>query len=311
MSTATNNSRRIQANSPFLLENEALYQNWRTQKLEAFEKALPLRCIEITDPLNICSNEKQALLSSLNSTNTAIYSINKNRPVDKAILKAMATQLGVVDQDNNLCADEDGITSLSVSKSGPNTAYIPYTNKALSWHTDGYYNTKIEQIQAILMHCVTPAATGGENAFLDHELLYLTLRDKDPALIKALMDPEAMGIPANTTGGSEIRAAVTGPVFSVNSEGVLHMRYSARQRNINWRDNAATKDACEQITAFLASDSPYIFRYRLAGNEGVISQNVLHNRTAFEDIENGAAISARRLLYRIRFFKRFSFESDE
>ena len=42
------------------------------------------------------------------------------------------------------------------------------------------------------------AATGGENALLDHEIAYLLLRDADPRYVAALMQPDAMTIPART-----------------------------------------------------------------------------------------------------------------
>jgi alpha-ketoglutarate-dependent taurine dioxygenase len=77
------------------------------------------------------------------------------------------------------------------------------------------------------------------------------------------------------------------------------MRYSARTRNIEWAENGPIKEATDFITEFLASDSPYIFKYRLQQNEGVISNNVLHNRTAFKNDEQH-----NRLLYRARFYER-------
>ena len=75
--------------------------------------------------------------------------------------------------------------------------YIPYTNKALSWHTDGYYNVLDKQIFGIIMHCVRPAAEGGVNSLLNPENVYIALRDENPAYIEALMHPEAMTIPDN------------------------------------------------------------------------------------------------------------------
>ena len=81
------------------------------------------------------------------------------------------------------------------------------------------------------------------------------------------------------------------------------MRYSARTRNIVWRDDAITREAVACINDFLASDSPYIFRYRLEANEGIVSNNVLHNRSAFNDTEG-----SQRQLYRIRFFRRFNLD---
>ena len=51
--------------------------------------------------------------------------------------------------DANLRSDEDSISSLEVREQNGNQ-YIPYTNKALSWHTDGYYNPLDKQIFGII-----------------------------------------------------------------------------------------------------------------------------------------------------------------
>jgi hypothetical protein len=102
--------------------------------------------------------------------------------------------------------------------------------------------------------------------------------------------------------GVEIRGALTGPVFSVDpDDGTLHMRYTARTRSIEWRDDPVTRAARDCIRDFLASDSPWILRYRLQPGEGFISNNALHDRTAFED---DPAAGQSRLLYRARYYDR-------
>jgi hypothetical protein len=172
----------------------------------------------------------------------------------------------------------------------------------LQWHTDGYYNTPEQQVRAVILHCVRPAAKGGENLLLDVELLYIALRDYEPALIAALQHLEALTIPANRQGGRELRPARSGPVFSSEpvsdpGSGTLHMRYSARQRNIIWRDDPDTRRAVMVITEMLAGDHPGKLRVRLAPGEGLISNNALHNRSGF-DGDRG------RLLYRARYYRR-------
>ena len=79
------------------------------------------------------------------------------------------------------------------------------------------------------------------------------------------------------------------------------MRYSARTRNITWRDDSVTTRAIERIKDILASNSPYLFRYQLQANEGVISNNVLHNRSGFQDEGE-----TKRLLYRARYYDRIT-----
>ena len=110
-----------------------------------------------------------------------------------------------------------------------------------------------------------------------------------------------MVIPPNQEDGEQIRGETVGPVYSLDAKGNLHMRYSARTRNISWRDDAITQEAVNAITEFLNGNSPFIFRYRLNANEGIISNNVLHNRTAFEDDAQN-----KRLLYRARYFDRIA-----
>lgn len=285
------------ATGPFSLADTAAYSAWRARKLAAAPRDPAELMVEIADPRNLSEDEYSRLLRHLRDCNMVFYR-RRGPAIDKTDLRALGRQLGLERLDANICADEDSITSLQVVNSGRHAGYIPYTNRRLSWHTDGYYNVPEQQIRAILMHCVCPAAQGGENAYLDHEMLYMLLRDRDPDLISALMHPRAMIIPPNVEEGGEIRGEAVGPVFSLDTQGNLHMRYSARTRNIIWRDDAKTLEAVAVIGEILQSASPYILRYTLQANEGVISNNVLHNRSAFTDDDN------QRLLYRARYYDR-------
>jgi hypothetical protein len=113
------------------------------------------------------------------------------------------------------------------------------------------------------------------------------------------MHPEAMTIPPNVEAGTEIRGACVGPVFSVDAlTGSLHMRYSARKRNIDWRDDELTREAADLITEILDIDD-LAYTYRLKAGEGVICNNVLHRRSGFNDSRN-----EKRLMYRARYYDR-------
>jgi hypothetical protein len=136
---------------------------------------------------------------------------------------------------------------------------------------------------------------------MDHEMLYLLLRDENPLYIKALMQTDVMTIPANIENGVEIRPEQTGPVFSIDElTGHLHMRYTARTRSIEWKQDPVTLAAVEAMEEILASDSPYIFRHRLSAGQGLICNNILHTRTAFEDVEGCEG----RLVFRARYYDR-------
>ena len=99
---------------------------------------------------------------------------------DKAPVRQLGQQLGLERLDDNLCSDDDSITSLKVVGKSREGEYIPYTNKRLNWHTDGYYNRPDRQIRGVILHCVQPAAAGGESALMDHEIAYIQLRDENP-----------------------------------------------------------------------------------------------------------------------------------
>ncbi|MBI3547000.1 MAG: TauD/TfdA family dioxygenase [Gammaproteobacteria bacterium] len=291
------------SDNPFLPQNETAYRRWREHKLDAYPTAPAAFTVKIKDPRALTSAEAQAISQACRKTNMAIY-VSPLRQEDKAIPRRLGEQLGLQRLDSNLLADDDGITSLQTAAEKSQRGYIPYSNKRLLWHTDGYYNKPEAHIRAFILHCVSPAADGGENSLLDHEIAYLLLRDANPDFIRALMAPDAMTIPANTETGAQTRAAVTGPVFSIDArDGSLHMRYTARTRSIEWKQDSLTLQAVRFIENLLAGDSAYVFRQRMAAGQGLVCNNVLHNRTAFsDDVDKGIA----RLVYRARYYDRIA-----
>ena len=293
--------------SPFSLlpEAESAYQQWRAWKLSVYPKKASELLVSINSPFDLTQKEHAQLSKCFLRANMAIYTINIESDFkDKNIVQKMGQDFGLNRLDDNLGADDDKITSLQVIEGGRKQGYIPYSNLKLSWHTDGYYNFPHQQIRGVILHCANSAAEGGENALLDHEMMYIHLRDEDPAYISALMKPEVLTIPPNIENGIEIRGAQTGPVFSVDEKsGALHMRYSARKRNIIWTDDDITTKAVNAIDNFLASDSPWILRHRLEPGQGLICNNVLHNRTSFKNNEEGGQ---QRLIYRGRYYDRLA-----
>jgi len=188
----------------FSLDDEKAYAHWRDEKLRNYPIDAADLLVEIENPLALSVTEKKAITERIQKTNMAIYQLQhpNGDPADKSQVKKLGEQLGLYRLDSNLCADNDSISSLKVSPSERPHTYIPYTNRPISWHTDGYYNTPDQQIQAMLLHCVSPAARGGDNALLDPEIAYIHLRDNNPDYIYALMHPQAMTIPANEEQGA-------------------------------------------------------------------------------------------------------------
>ncbi|MCK5523389.1 MAG: TauD/TfdA family dioxygenase [Thiomargarita sp.] len=289
-------------NNPFLLDNESAYQTWRARKLENYPSDLPNLIVEVNDPRQLSRAEHEAILARCRVANMAIYA-SAIKDEDKTIIHELGKQFNLTQLNSNMCADDDGVTSLTVANGGKRQTYIPYTNRPIHWHTDGYYNSLETQIHALLLHCVHNAKEGGENALLDHEIAYIWLRDENPEYIHALMQPDAMCIPANIVNGEELRPVHCGPVFSVMPDGHLHTRYTKRTRSINWKEDKTTQEAVKFLESQLDGDSAYIFRGTLQPGQGLISNNVLHDRTGFTD---SAESSEHRLLYRARYYQRIA-----
>ncbi|MBK5967449.1 MULTISPECIES: TauD/TfdA family dioxygenase [Thiorhodovibrio] len=286
--------------STFDLDHDSAYARWREEKLSRAPRDLGALVVEIKDPRQLSAAEHQALLERCQQANMAIYASRAGDDPSKDIPVAMGRAFGLHSLDHNRGADDDAITALTVQEDARHRDFIPYSNRPIAWHTDGYYNTADKQIRALLLHCVQPALEGGENALLDHEILYILIRDRNPAHIRALMQSDCMTIPAHTQDGQVLRPDRTGPVFSVAADGRLHMRFTQRSRNIRWREDSATKAAVDCLNELLGSPSPWHFHGRLKSGWGLVSNNVLHTRSGFGDGDQP------RLLYRARYYERIS-----
>ena len=285
---------------PFDLNNKTAYQRWREHKLERAPTSIEELIVEVNDPLNLSANEHAALLQQCQRSNIAIYAARQHS-ADKNIARKIGTQFGLANLDANWLAGEDGISEIKVSNDNDASrmAYIPYTNRPIKWHTDGYYNAPERRIRGMLLHCVRSAAVGGENRLMDHEMLYLMIRDENPDFIRALCAEDVMTIPARADDDGVARAEQGGPVFSVDENGKLHMRYTARTRSIVWKQDELSRAAVASLEQYLAAESPYIYTARLESGMGLLCNNVLHDRSGFED--NPAS---PRLLYRARYYDR-------
>ena len=284
----------------YLLKEKHSYEEWRAQKLYKYPNDVQQLIIELNNPIKLMDKELLDIKSSCLKANIAIYRCTENEQNDRNILISIAQQLGLHQLDANVCAEEDRI-SVITDKGKQATPYIPYTNHPLNWHTDGYYNAHQQRIHSFMMHCVQPAKSGGENMYLDPEIAYILLRDQNPDYITALMQDDVMMIPANTLNAKQIRPAQSGPVFYIDDTSqALCMRYTARKRSIVWKQDKVVQHALAFLQDVL-QDSPYIFHYSLKAGEGVICNNVLHNRSAFDDYEDE---NKKRMLFRGRFYNR-------
>ncbi|MEW6648220.1 MAG: TauD/TfdA family dioxygenase [Pseudomonadota bacterium] len=295
-------SSEVPPGSPFDLNDVAAYQRWRDAKLADYPQRAEQLIVEVRDPRALSDGEFAALQQRLQKTNMVIYAAATGDDPDKAIPRELGRRFGLLHLDSNYLADDDGITSLTVNPEGEHPNYIPYTNKPIKWHTDGYYNTAAKQIRGLILHCVHAAGAGGDNGLIDPEIAYILLRDENPDFIRVLMRGDVMTIPPGKDGEGGERDAASGPVFSYDAASdSLHMRYTARKRNIEWSQDSMTQDTVAFLEQLLDSaNMPYRFRTRLEPGMGLLCNNVLHDRSGFTDPAEGE----RRLLYRARYFDR-------
>lgn len=290
---------RVGARSPFRLDDERAWRDWRARKLERYPASLADLVVEVADPRALAPAEQAAIAERCRCANMAIYA-SPHQGADKDIPRALAAQFGLARLDRNWLADDDGISRVTVSGDAGRGDFIPYTNRPIRWHTDGYYNPPERTIRAMVLHCVAKAAEGGENALMDPEIAYLRLRDEDPALVRALMRPDAMTIPERTDDDGVARPAQAGPVFSVDpATGHLHMRYTARTRSIEWHADPEVRAAVAALERLLATPSHWIHRLTLEPGMGILCNNVLHDRSAFTDDADRP-----RLIFRARYHDR-------
>ena len=297
-----------------ILNNADYYKCWRDEKLKNACTNLDGCLVEISHPFTLSVLEKSKISALCSQHNFALYKIkniqhapqsvqmDKSGQSEQNAYFARSTiminkQLGLKSYDKHLFAKSNGLAYISCSKDGEN--FIPYTNKSLNWHTDGYYNAPSKRIRSFSLFCASKADTGGENYWIDHELVYILLREENPNFTEALTHRSAMSIPKHQVGEKIKRPAARGSVFFIDEQtGKLMMRYTRRGRHVIWADipflNAA-KIALEKI---LDSNTPYHFRYLMQQGEGFLCNNILHGRSAF--LENK---TTQRLILRGRYFE--------
>ena len=288
------------------LADDRAYRRWRDAKLADYPHSADELTVEVSALAAPTPAETEAVLAACRRANMCFYRSRQHLGDALGTRRALggfARHFGLSHFEDHRSADADGIVALEVAAEGGRLGYIPYTNRHIGWHTDGYYNYAgpTRMIRAMLLHCVRCADLGGENGLLDHEIAYIRLRDENPDFIAALMHPEAMTIPANEEADGKLRAENTGPVFVLDPDtGGITMRYTARKRNIRWREDATTQAAVRALERLLSEDT-LVLRVKLEPGVGVICNNVLHDRIGFE---SDPGPRPGRLLYRIRSYDR-------
>ena len=279
--------------------NVKAVSRWCDARREAHSAGGAGQWIEIRAPFRTSAAERDAVARRCARFNFVLYRFARDGN-DPDALSAFARAMGLVRRDLTLGADHHGVASVRAARPTRGPEMIPFTPRALNWHTDGYYNTPEQSVRGVVMHCAAPAMSGGENALLDPDLVFASMHEQDPALVEALSHPGAMTIPAHEAAGAVVRPARTGPVFRLlDALPRLHMRYTMRARSIEWRPTPDTARAVAALAETIESLAPHHVHVRFEAGEGVICNNVLHRRSAFVD---GDDAGSRRVMLRIRSF---------
>ena len=266
------------------------FRVWATEKEANIPSNIDDLKIDIKDINHAKSGEIIKIKTIIQRYNCCIYK-SATELKSKEHLVNFAQSIGMMTYDmNNI--DNNSVCSITRNKSNDRKGYIPYTDKALNWHTDGYYDEK--PIYSWLLHCAVPAQEGGENRLLDHELVIrqYVLKHDD---IDLLENENAFTIPGNEDAG---RLDTVSYVCSNNNKyKKLHMKFSMRKDNIKFNENV--RKAMIKMKNIIMDDcKKYYLTYKLLKNEGIISNNILHGRNPYTDGDN------MRKIYRIRSYER-------
>lgn len=283
------------------LKTDRFYRVWRDARLAAAEAAKNSGFVPIGNLAAPTESEKAELIRRCRESNLALYEAPQG-PDLRADLRGFADAFGLRIAEKHRSAGGDGIVALTESDAPSQRDYIPYSRRGMNWHTDGYYNAPDDRISAMVLHTAKPADDGGANRVIDYTVLFIRLMDENPDYLRALVHPEAMVIPENREADGSLRPVSTGPVFYPDPEtGAMQMRYTARTRSIAWRDDALTREAVAFLQETLEKPDPLTISLRFKTGQGVLGNNVLHDRTGFD---GSAQAPSPRVVYRVRFHNR-------
>ena len=270
------------------------YLKWRDEKLAAYPKNVGDLVVELGDMTAITAAEKGKILETVERANMCVYTAG-SAELDMNSLLALGQQLGVSHTDKS----SRHMQSDELTDSGILNRAIPFSTRHCNWHTDATYYGSDSTIQALFLLCKRPAVEGGSNKVLDHEVLYIQLRDKDPDALEVLMNKDCFNYRNPTTGEIDLHRG--GKVFWTNADGHLCHRFSFRKTDMAWSGDSDVAAAGHVLESLISDEPAHVIEGRLESGMGLISNNVLHTRERLVDSDDAAK---KRLLFRARFYDR-------
>ena len=278
----------------FDLGSDEDYLKWRDEKLAAYPRNIAELVVELGDMTAPTAAEKSRILETVERANMCIYTAGAAE-LEMASLLALGRQLGVSRTDKSARhAQSDELTD-----SGILNGAVPFSTRHCNWHTDATYYGSGNPIQALFLLCKRPAVEGGSNKVLDHEVLYIHLRDTCPGALEVLMNRDCFNYRNPATG--EIDPQRGGKVFWTSADGHLCHRFSFRKTDMAWSGDADVAAARKALESLISGEPAQVIEGRLESGMGLISNNVLHTRERLVDSDDAAQ---KRLLFRARFHGR-------
>lgn len=270
------------------------YLKWRDEKLAAYPKNVGELVVELGDMTAMTPAEKAKILETVERANMCVYTAG-SAELEMSSLLTLGKQLGVRHTDKSARHPQ----SDELTDSGILNKAIPFSTRHCNWHTDATYYGSDKTIQALFLLCKRPAVEGGSNKVLDHEVLYIQLRDKDPGALEVLMNKGCFNYRNPATGEIDLHRG--GKVFWTNADGHLCHRFSFRKTDMAWSGDSDVAAAAHVLESLISDESAHVIEGRLESGTGLISNNVLHTRERLVDSDDAAK---KRLLFRARFYDR-------
>lgn len=270
------------------------YLNWRDEKLAAYPATVGELVVELGDMTAPTATERAKLIELVERANMALFTAG-SATLDMDSLLGLGEQLGVTRTDKPARhARSDELTD-----SGILNRAVPFSTRPCNWHTDATYYGSDNTIDALFLLCKRPAPEGGSNRVLDHEMLYIQLREQDPGALEVLMRKDCFNYRNPATG--EVDRTRGGKVFWTGADGHLRHRFSFRKTDMAWADESDVAAARTVLESLISAPSPHMLEGRLESGMGLVSNNVLHTREPLVDSNDPAW---KRLLFRVRFYDR-------
>lgn len=266
----------------------AQYRAWKQQRLQMQDRLAhgntgpPANSLSPNGDIDSTSETLKRICDEVRDYGFSLYQWSEPADDVSTSVEHLHRRLSLSAHDTGVLQTGSGLSLLRDLSSTARGRFVPYTARAMGWHTDGYYNAPEQTLRCFTLHCIHPAASGGTLTVVDPELLLIALYDDDPQLVTDLCHPQCMTLPANQDDVGHDRPDRHVPVLFAHTDGTPGLRFTTRTQHISWLSDA-TKAAAERLAELIDLHSQWHQAIRLDSGQGIITRNILHRRDAFTD----------------------------